>query len=182
MAKIMKVREQDKFLKNVTRSKTLTWPTISLFKWILRVMGFPRDSAGKEFACNVGDLGSIPRFGRSLGEGKGYPVQYSGLENCMDCIVHVVTKNQTWLSDFHFLRKIKTNHQHKNGLIGLKKQYLFTKGTLVSVRHCSMYLLLTFNWEVYTELSHTNRRLWEWETVWNYLIVNSNEVKGEKKI
>ena len=44
-------------------------------------IGFPCGSAGKESACNVGDLGSIPRLGRSPGEGKGYPLQYSGLEN-----------------------------------------------------------------------------------------------------
>ena len=43
--------------------------------------------------------------------------------------------------------------------MGLKKHDLFMNGTLVSVRHCSMYLLLTFNWEVYIELSHTNQRL-----------------------
>ena len=42
-------------------------------------------SAGKESACNVGDLGLIPGLGRSPGEGKGYPLQYSGLENSMDC-------------------------------------------------------------------------------------------------
>ena len=42
---------------------------------------FPGSSAGKESACNVGDLGSIPGLGRSPGEGKGYPLQYSGLEN-----------------------------------------------------------------------------------------------------
>ena len=51
-------------------------------------LGFPRGSAGKESACNVGDLGSIPELGRSPGEGKGYPFQYSGLENSMDCVVH----------------------------------------------------------------------------------------------
>ena len=50
--------------------------------------GFPGGSAGKESACNVGDLGSIPGLGRSPGEGKGYPLQYSGLENSMDCRVH----------------------------------------------------------------------------------------------
>ena len=44
-------------------------------------MGFPCGSAGKESACNVGDLGLIPGLGRSLGEQKGYPLQYSGLEN-----------------------------------------------------------------------------------------------------
>ena len=47
-------------------------------------MGFPCGSAGKESACNAGDLGSIPGLGKSPGEGKGYPVQYSGLENSME--------------------------------------------------------------------------------------------------
>ena len=46
----------------------------------------PRGSAGQESSCNAGDLGSIPGLGRSPGEGKGYPLQYSGLENSMDCI------------------------------------------------------------------------------------------------
>ena len=64
--------------------------------------GFPCDSGGKESACNAGDLGSIPGLGRSPGEGKDYPLQYSGLENFMDCIVHEVTESLTWLSDFHF--------------------------------------------------------------------------------
>ena len=49
--------------------------------------GFPCGSAGKESACNAGDLGSIPGLGRSPEEGKGYPLQYSDLENCMECIV-----------------------------------------------------------------------------------------------
>ena len=56
--------------------------------------GFPCGSAGKESACNAGDLGSIPGLGRSPGEGKGYPLQYSGLENSMDSIVYGVTKSQ----------------------------------------------------------------------------------------
>ena len=59
-------------------------------------------SAGKESACNAGDLGSIFGLRRSPGEGKGYPLQYSGLENPMDYIVHGVTKSQTRLSNFHF--------------------------------------------------------------------------------
>ena len=50
----------------------------------------------------VGDLGVIPGFGKSPGEGKGYLLQYSGLENSMDCIVNGVAKSQTQLSDFHF--------------------------------------------------------------------------------
>ena len=65
-------------------------------------MGFPCGSAGKESTCEAGDLGSIPGLGRSPGEGKGYLLQYSGLENSMDCIVHGVTKSQKQLSDFHF--------------------------------------------------------------------------------
>ena len=60
------------------------------------------ESGGKESACSAGDLGLIPGLGRSPGEGKGYPLQYSGLKNSMDCIVHGVTKCQTQLSDFHF--------------------------------------------------------------------------------
>ena len=65
-------------------------------------LGFPCGSAGKESACNVGDLGPIPGLGRCPGEGKGYPLQYSGLENSTDCIVHWAAKSRTRLSDFHF--------------------------------------------------------------------------------
>ena len=65
-------------------------------------LGFPCGSAGKESAHNAGDLGSIPGLERSPGEGKGYPLQYSALENSMDCIVHGVTKSQTPLIDLHF--------------------------------------------------------------------------------
>ena len=56
--------------------------------------GFPCGSAGKESTCTEGDLGSIPELGRSPGEGKGYPLQCSGLENSMHCIVHGVTKSR----------------------------------------------------------------------------------------
>ena len=65
-------------------------------------MGFPGSSASKESTCNEGGLGLIPGLGRSPGEGKGYPFQYSGLENSMDCIAHGVAKSRTQLSDFHF--------------------------------------------------------------------------------
>ena len=56
-------------------------------------LGLPCGSPGKESACNAEDLGSIPGLGRSAGEGKGYPLQYSGLENSMDCIVHGVAES-----------------------------------------------------------------------------------------
>ena len=65
------------------------------------ILGLPCGSAGEESACNAGDLCSIPGLGRSPGEGKGYPLQYSGLENSMDYIVHGVTKSRTRLSKFH---------------------------------------------------------------------------------
>ena len=63
----------------------------------------PCGSAGKESDCNMGDLGSIPRLGRFPGEGKGYLLQYSGLENSMIYTVHGVAKSRTRLSDVHSL-------------------------------------------------------------------------------
>ena len=65
------------------------WRT-NLITW-----GFPDNSVGKESACNVGDLGSIPGLGRSSGEGKGYPHQYSDLENSMDYTAHGVAESNT---------------------------------------------------------------------------------------
>ena len=63
----------------------------------------PHSSVGKEFTCNAGDPGSILGLRRSPGEGKGSPLQYSGLENSLDSIVHGVAKSQTQLSDCHSL-------------------------------------------------------------------------------
>ena len=62
---------------------------------------YPCGSAGKESTCSAGGLGSIPGLGRSPGEGRGYPLQYSGL----DCTGHGVAKSRTRLSDFHFADK-----------------------------------------------------------------------------
>ena len=58
-------------------------------------LGFPCGSVGKASTCNAGDLGSIPGLGRSPGEGKSYPLKYSGLENSKDCIVHGVAKSRS---------------------------------------------------------------------------------------
>ena len=58
-------------------------------------LGFPYGSASKESAFNAGDLGLIPGLGKSPGEGKGYPLQFSDLENSMDYIIHGVAKSQT---------------------------------------------------------------------------------------
>ena len=62
---------------------------------IMIIRSFPGGSDGKEPARDAGDLHSIPRLGRSPGEGSGYPLRYSGLENSMDCIVHGVTESDT---------------------------------------------------------------------------------------
>ena len=90
-------------------------------------LGFPCGSAGKESACNVGDLGSIPGLGRSPGEGNGHPLQYSGLKNSMDYIVHGVAKSWTWLSDFHIV----------NLLFNVYFSYL-------------IYILLKHIWSIYS--------------------------------
>ena len=65
-------------------------------------MGFPGCSVGKGSTCNTGDLGLIPGLGRSPEEGKGHPLQYSGLKNAIEYIVYGVAKSWTQLSAFHF--------------------------------------------------------------------------------
>ena len=82
-------------------------PGKPLWYHFLNGLGFPDSLAGKESTCNVGDLVLIPGLERFSGEGKGYPLQYSGLQNSMDCIVYGVTKSWTWLSDFHFTSLFK---------------------------------------------------------------------------
>ena len=84
-------------------------PAVDFFFLIccFRSGSFPGGSFSKESTCNVGDLGLIPGLGRSPGEGTRYPLQSSGLENSMDCIVHGVAKRQTRLSRFHFTRRDK---------------------------------------------------------------------------
>ena len=72
--------------------KSVSTGSIPVF---MELMGFLGGSEVKASACNVGDPSSIPGLGRSPGEGKGYPVHYSGLENLVDCIVHGVTESQT---------------------------------------------------------------------------------------
>ena len=78
--------------------KSKSNPKLDMIRLIL---GFPGGSVGKESTCNAEDLGSNPGLRRSPGEGNGYPLQYFGLVNSMDFIVHGVTKTWTWLTDFH---------------------------------------------------------------------------------
>ena len=77
---------KDRIWLNQVESCDLTVSNVSLAD----VLGFLCSSAGKECACNAGDLGFIPGLGRSPGEGKRYPLQYSGLENPKECIFHGV--------------------------------------------------------------------------------------------
>ena len=72
------------------------------------IRGFPCGSAGKESACNAGDLGLSPGLERSPGEGKGCPLQYSGLGNSMDYTVHGVAKS----NDFHNNNAYTHTHTH----------------------------------------------------------------------
>ena len=71
---------------------------VSFSAFTVTSFGFPGGSPGQESACNVGDMGSSPEVGKIPGEGNGYPLQYSGLENSMNCIVHGVTESRTRLS------------------------------------------------------------------------------------
>ena len=74
----------------------LTASLLSFIKFIFeRFQGFPDSSVGKEYTCSAGNPGLIPGSGRYPGERNGYPLQYSGLENSMDCIVHGVSDSDT---------------------------------------------------------------------------------------
>ena len=77
-------------------------PSIIMLADFPYLLSFPGGSAGKESTCNAGDLGLITVVGRSPGEGNSSPLQDSGLDDSMDCIVHGVAKSWTQLSDFHF--------------------------------------------------------------------------------
>ena len=104
--------------------------------------GFPHGSAGKESACNAGDLGLIPGVERSPGE--EYPLQYSGLENSMDYIIHEVAKSQTRLRDFYFLPlKYRPSLTFHNG----GKQSLFSTTCLLYTFfcHCTVSQLCIFS-------------------------------------
>ena len=84
-------------------------------------LGFPWGSAGKDSTCNAGDLGSFPGLGRYPGEGKGYLLQYSGLENSMDCIIHGVAKSRTRRNYFNvfFLLDEEQGRTRSGGTSGL---------------------------------------------------------------
>ena len=91
----------------MVRGKSISEPKVvvlafAIWPALYWEMGFPGGSASQESTSSKGDLGLIPRLNWSPGEGNGYLVQFSGLENSMDCIDHGVVKSWTWLSNVHF--------------------------------------------------------------------------------
>ena len=97
-------------LVDTVRSHCASWTSPRAAERPLRIflpanpfLAFPGGLEGKEFTCNAGDLGLIPRLGRSPGEENGYPLQYAGLEKSTYCLIHGVAKSRTWLSNFHFI-------------------------------------------------------------------------------
>ena len=101
-------------------------PSLENFEHSFASMIFPSGSAGKESSCSGGDLGSVSGLGRSPGEGKGYPLQYSGLESSIFCEFSGVADSQTGLNDFHYLLT------------------MFTMITPKMLRTLSIYVMLHF--------------------------------------
>ena len=104
------LKMENSFSEHLT-CKREAWQVTTQLAFHSIILGFPCGSAGKKSACNAEDLGLIPGLGRSPGEGKGYPLQHSALENFMDYIVHEITESQTRWSHFHFLLFCLWRHQ-----------------------------------------------------------------------
>ena len=148
---IMHVKSKKRHVRNRRKLKSCHWVDVKVIltpKFILKnifslCMGFPCGSAGKESACNAGDLGSIPGLGRSPGEGKGYPFHYSSLESSLDCIVHGVTKSQTYWATFTSLSLYIVMKSGDNPLLGrdfiFETQVWFTMDSKFYCSNCGDY-------------------------------------------
>ena len=122
---------------------------------ILRIwVHFPCGSAGKEYACNAGDLGSTHGLGRSPGERKSYALQYSGLENSMDWIVmrsqrvrqDWVTFTSLWLlQSWYGLKKKKKKACIKYKEIVQFKSYKISSSTYLEINIVTLILFLFHN-------------------------------------
>ena len=122
----------------------------------------PTDSSvGKESACNTGELSLIPVLGRSPGEGKVYPLQYSGLENSMHCIVHGVTKSQIQLRNFHF-------HFH----IYMKYVYIYV---YICIHVCTSVYTYIYLPKYLMWINHHSSPVKE---IWYYFLCISGEIKA----
>ena len=124
-----------------------------VFPFLLGPLGFPCGSAGKESACNGGDLGSIPGLGRSPGEGKGYPLQHFGLENSVGCILHGVAKSRTQLSDlhFHFTKSFSVTHSYSK---------IVAENFKIWIRAYCLLLLIISSFDLKWYLSDCSDVLW----------------------
>ena len=111
-------------------------------------MCFPGGSDSKESACDAGDLGSIPGWARSPGEGNGYPLQCAGLENSMDrgawqVTVRGVAKSQTWLGDQHFQKFMWSDSLRPWYTLRCLKDILLKFTVVISGWVCFRWLLLS---------------------------------------
>ena len=142
------MEKRQSFSKWCRESWTVSWKSMKLEYPSHHTPGFSDSSVGKESACNAGDPGSIPGSGRSPEEGIGCPLQYSGLENSMDCIVYGVTKSQTWLSDLHFHITItpytKINLKYFKGLNKRHKLLKENRGKTFLARIVVIFSLIRF--------------------------------------
>ena len=140
------------------------------------LLGFPCSSAGKESTCNVGDLGSTPGLGRSPGEGKGYPLQYSVLENSMDSVSPWGLKELDRLSDFHFTftwsQKDSLYYRCSHRVISI---HCHSQGTLLLLRfHLCLgrgggAKLCCLLWRLRTSLEPTGLMLFSQSVLYNSL-------------
>ena len=103
-------------------------------------LGFPSGSAGKESTCNAGDLDSIPGLGRSPGEGKGYPLQYSGLKNPMDyaslvaqSVNNLPAGQQTWVGSLGWEDPLEKEVATHSSILALKTSWTQEPGGLQSM-------------------------------------------------
>ena len=92
-----------------------------------------------ESTCSAGDPGSIPGLGRSCGKGKGYPLQYFGLKNSLDCIVHVVAKSQpaiqkTWVQSLGWEDPLEKGMATHSSILAWKIPWTEESNRLQSVR------------------------------------------------
>ena len=136
------------------------------------MQGFPCGSAGKESACNAGDLGLIPGLGRSPGEGKGYPLQYSGLENSMNCIVHGIAESWTRITtdgdcSYEIKRRLFLGRKVMTNLDSILKSRDITLPTKVCLVKAMVFPVAMYGCESWTVKKAEHRRidafeLWCW--------------------
>ena len=121
----------------------MTKITYTFDNYIYIKMGFPV-STGKEYACNEGNLDLVPGLGRFPREGKGYPLQYFGLENSIDYVAHGVAKSWPQLSNFHFPSKHKKKKFIGNGFLNeirCIQEWILPSAIMIRVQHQFLWWL-----------------------------------------